>query len=593
VCAWVASADGAECDCVPEEFVRAITAWPAEDSAASSAKRHCSSAAQWLVDPAAFQGSSWWDGVATPQDWTTAKVAERIASMESEVLPPPEPEARTSPPTEEERARLRALRPPKLPPPCAEWDSAPETRRAKPAADTTPELASCTTGPLFSDSDLELSSLPASARVSEDCSARWRRAFTAWAAVRVGEDHCVSAPWAALPELPDLSATVGMGNIAIRTHRPMQTYSGSDMASHISSNLVKNGPYRICGQDVSFKLDWGRDVNILLMQDGPRFDVGVCLSYVGFTHRRHRPRVPMIVPLGSDKPSTEDPSDAPSTPKPDDCASDAKASPLLTSLRSHLANFLLLIARPKPGDVVYDPMCGSGIIPCEAEALGLRRNAQVLVTSPPPMAFAVQLPGQPPHSPPMVMQRPPPTLWDLCPPVVSLGSDIDPVRALSWEGFGAPPEPAFSILDVPVDEGARPDLARCDIAHLPFRDGSIDVLLTDLPYGNRGGSIRAAAALPAPLLREASRIVRPGTGRIVLFGNRAKPIAQALMSDPSLLLAKVLTIDHNSLVCQAFLIHKLSPEDTAKVAASGLHIHAVKSIVGISKRDRRFVRRQG
>ncbi|CAG0899317.1 unnamed protein product [Cyprideis torosa] len=61
-------------------------------------------------------------------------------------------------------------------------------------------------------------------------------------------------------------------------------------------------------------------------------------------------------------------------------------------------------------------------------------------------------------------------------------------------------------------------LLRFDTRHMPFRNGSVDVFVSDLPFGNRMGrkSDNLKNFYPA-VLKEMARCARPGTGRAVLL----------------------------------------------------------------------------
>jgi tRNA (guanine6-N2)-methyltransferase len=59
-------------------------------------------------------------------------------------------------------------------------------------------------------------------------------------------------------------------------------------------------------------------------------------------------------------------------------------------------------------------------------------------------------------------------------------------------------------------------LARMDATRLGLRDGAVDALLADLPYGHRMGSHEGNAALYPAVLREAARVAAPGARLVVL-----------------------------------------------------------------------------
>jgi len=74
----------------------------------------------------------------------------------------------------------------------------------------------------------------------------------------------------------------------------------------------------------------------------------------------------------------------------------------------------------------------------------------------------------------------------------------------------------------------RVDLLHGDCTRSPLRDGTVDVLVCDLPFGKMHGCVEANRSLYPAVLAEAGRLVRPG-GRAVLLtsdDNRDVLIAQ-------------------------------------------------------------------
>jgi tRNA (guanine10-N2)-dimethyltransferase len=129
-----------------------------------------------------------------------------------------------------------------------------------------------------------------------------------------------------------------------------------------------------------------------------------------------------------------------------------------------LARALVNISQVQPGELLYDPFCGTGGILLEASLVGARM----------------------------------------------LGSDFDPSMVAGCR----------ENLD-----GA--DLMLSDAASLPIRDGSIDAVVTDLPYGQ---SVRIHAATMHRLyhesLGEIRRVLAPGRRAVVVTHTDIKDIAQ-------------------------------------------------------------------
>lgn len=72
------------------------------------------------------------------------------------------------------------------------------------------------------------------------------------------------------------------------------------------------------------------------------------------------------------------------------------------------------------------------------------------------------------------------------------------------------------------------DTVQWDICKLPLRTGSVDIIVTDMPFGKRMGSKKRNWDLYPACLREMSRVCRPGTGRAVLLTQDKKCFTKAL-----------------------------------------------------------------
>uniref|UniRef100_A0A6I8RQQ6 THUMP domain containing 3 n=1 Tax=Xenopus tropicalis TaxID=8364 RepID=A0A6I8RQQ6_XENTR len=154
-----------------------------------------------------------------------------------------------------------------------------------------------------------------------------------------------------------------------------------------------------------------------------------------------------------------------------------------TTLRSTLAYGMLRLCDLQPSDVIIDPMCGTGAIPIEGVSewpgsffLAGDNNKQA---------------------------------------VNRTGSNIQSLLRKHQS-----PESAPSNL--------RIDAVHWDISSLPLRDGSVDVIVTDMPFGKRMGSKKKNWDLYPACLREMSRVCRAGTGRAVLLTHDRKCFIKAL-----------------------------------------------------------------
>ncbi|CAK8998603.1 unnamed protein product [Durusdinium trenchii] len=132
---------------------------------------------------------------------------------------------------------------------------------------------------------------------------------------------------------------------------------------------------------------------------------------------------------------------------------------------------------PSPGDLVLDPMCGSGILLLEA--------AQC---------------------------------W---PGAFYLGLDDDPKQLERSRKNSAVLEAAPC---------ASLSFGRSDARRLPLKSSSVDAVLCDLPFGKQYGSEEDNLALYPAVLAEFWRVLRLGTGRAALLTNQAnsKTLIQAM-----------------------------------------------------------------
>jgi 23S rRNA G2445 N2-methylase RlmL len=73
-------------------------------------------------------------------------------------------------------------------------------------------------------------------------------------------------------------------------------------------------------------------------------------------------------------------------------------------------------------------------------------------------------------------------------------------------------------LDISLEERRPPsDKMRLDVRKMPLRDESVDVIASDLPFGRRHGSKQGNKTLYPAMLRDMGRVARLKTGRAVLL----------------------------------------------------------------------------
>uniref|UniRef100_A0A8C5UH86 THUMP domain containing 3 n=1 Tax=Malurus cyaneus samueli TaxID=2593467 RepID=A0A8C5UH86_9PASS len=153
-----------------------------------------------------------------------------------------------------------------------------------------------------------------------------------------------------------------------------------------------------------------------------------------------------------------------------------------TTLRSTLAYGMLRLCDPQPTDIIVDPMCGTGAIPIEGA-----------------------------------------TEWPYCYHIAGDNSPQAVKRAANNIcSLLRKNESKDSGLGVPLD------IIQWDICNLPLRTGSVDIVVTDMPFGKRMGSKKKNWDLYPACLMEMGRICTPGTGRAVLLTQDKKCFAKAL-----------------------------------------------------------------
>lgn len=137
-----------------------------------------------------------------------------------------------------------------------------------------------------------------------------------------------------------------------------------------------------------------------------------------------------------------------------------------TTLRATICYNMLRLCDPKPGDIVVDPLCGGGSIPIEG-ALEF------------PQSFFI-------------------------------GGDIHE-KAITRTGM--------NVKDLPSRWGRslKIDAVWWDATNLPFRNNSVDIFVTDLPFGKRSGSKSNNKVLYKKLLNELARTARLQTGKAVFL----------------------------------------------------------------------------
>ncbi|NXE53809.1 THUM3 protein, partial [Casuarius casuarius] len=155
-----------------------------------------------------------------------------------------------------------------------------------------------------------------------------------------------------------------------------------------------------------------------------------------------------------------------------------------TTLRSTLAYGMLRLCDPQPTDIIIDPMCGTGAIPIEGAAE-----------------------------------------WPSC---YHIAGDNNPQAVKRAANNICSLLKKNENKESSTSLGIPLDIIQWDICNLPLRTGSVDVIVTDMPFGKRIGSKKKNWDLYPACLMEMGRICRPGTGRAVLLTQDKKCFAKAL-----------------------------------------------------------------
>lgn len=153
-----------------------------------------------------------------------------------------------------------------------------------------------------------------------------------------------------------------------------------------------------------------------------------------------------------------------------------------TSMRATIAYNLLRLCAIAPQDIVCDPMCGGGSIPIEG-ALNWPNSFHICGDN---------------H--PLAWSR---TLQNVQAVNRKLSNEVN----------------SFNI---------KVDIFQWDACVLPLRNNSVDVFVTDLPFGKRMGSKFDNRKLYPRLLEEMARVCKNKTGRAVLLTQDKKTMSQTI-----------------------------------------------------------------
>ncbi|XP_015243832.1 PREDICTED: THUMP domain-containing protein 3 isoform X2 [Cyprinodon variegatus] len=153
-----------------------------------------------------------------------------------------------------------------------------------------------------------------------------------------------------------------------------------------------------------------------------------------------------------------------------------------TTLRSTLCYGMLRLCKPQESDIILDPMCGTGAIPLEG---AIEFGESFYIAG---------------DNNDMAVSR---TVNNIC--------HIQKRRAEKGSPSGLPI-----------------DTVQWDLSNLPVRTSSVDIIVTDMPFGKRMGSRKKNWDLYPSCLREMARVCRPGSGKAVILTQDKKCFTKAI-----------------------------------------------------------------
>jgi len=145
-----------------------------------------------------------------------------------------------------------------------------------------------------------------------------------------------------------------------------------------------------------------------------------------------------------------------------------------TTLRATICASMLQLANIQPGDIVVDPMCGGGSIPIEG-AISFQSGFQIC------------------------------------------GDNHEKAIYRATENFKALSESLTELSGSKLCKNLPADVMSWDVTRIPLRDNSVDVFVTDLPFGKRSGTKADNRVLYPKIMSSMARVVKANTGRAVVL----------------------------------------------------------------------------
>lgn len=197
-----------------------------------------------------------------------------------------------------------------------------------------------------------------------------------------------------------------------------------------------------------------------------------------------------------------------------------------TSLRATIAHNMLRLCSIKPGDIVCDPMCGGGSIPIECSLCW-------------------------PHS------------------LVLCGDNFPAATVRSQQNMDALNEKLLA-----ENRGAvKLNVFQWDACRLPVKSNTVDVFVTDLPFGKRLGRKADNRSLYPDFLEEAARVCRLKVGRAVMLTQDKKTLSRTIgRLNKFWHQSRVVGINIGGLAACVYVLHRTAvgvPELTGKEISQG------------------------
>jgi len=119
------------------------------------------------------------------------------------------------------------------------------------------------------------------------------------------------------------------------------------------------------------------------------------------------------------------------------------------------------------------------------------------------------------------------------------------------------------------NSGHRCDVVQWDAGLLPLRTGSIDRVISDMPFGNRCGNFKVRDWLCPRVVKQVVRVLRPGTGLAVLMAQSKTMKDEVLLNQKAFLnLEQHLLIDMEGLRVDVFVVRRTlepAPEQVVRM----------------------------